>query len=151
MTKVKLTDGTIINASTVEVVKGVLKISTTEKTVEELAAIFSDKSKTNHIVLLTESEKESGFKTGFTSFAGITYDVEGTKTIELFQPVDATEARISNAEGKANEAINTANSANTATHTLEEQNAVLASTVDAILTDIIPSLAVMAEEPTATE
>jgi hypothetical protein len=40
MTKIKLTDGTIINASTVEVVYGTLKITTTEYTVEELAEIF---------------------------------------------------------------------------------------------------------------
>ena len=36
MTKIKLVDGTIINAETVELDGGVLKIATTEKTVEEL-------------------------------------------------------------------------------------------------------------------
>lgn len=102
MTKIKLTDGTIINASNVEVVNGTLKITTTENTVEGLAEIFSDKSKTNYITLLTDSDKECGYKTGFTSFAGINYDAEGNKTVELFQPKDVTEARIANAEAAAN-------------------------------------------------
>lgn len=99
MTKIKLTDGTIINASAVEVVNGTLKITTTENTVEKLAEIFSDKNKTNYIILLTESDKECGYKTGFTSFAGINYDTEGNKTVELFQPKDVTESRLSNVEG----------------------------------------------------
>lgn len=99
MTKIKLTDGTIINASDVEVVNGTLKITTEEHTVEELATLFRDKDKTSHIVLLTESEKESGFKDGFTSFAGIYFNEDGTKTIELFQPKDVTEARLSTVEG----------------------------------------------------
>ena len=99
MTKIKLTDGTIISASTVEVVNGVLKITTNEYSVEELAEIFKDKNKTNLITLMTESEKESGYKTGFTSFAGINYDADGNKTVELFQPKDVTESRLSNVEG----------------------------------------------------
>ena len=101
MTKIRLVDGTIITAASVELVNGVLQITTEEHTVEELAAIFSDKSNTSLITLLTESGKESGYKTGFTSFAGITYGADGEKTVELFQPVDITEARISNAEGAA--------------------------------------------------
>lgn len=99
MTKIKLTDGTIISASNVEVVNGTLKITTTENTVEELHKIFSDKSKTSLITLMTESEIETGYKTGFTSFAGINYDVDGNKTVELFQPKDVTENRLSNVEG----------------------------------------------------
>lgn len=140
MTKIKLVDGTIINASTVEVVNGVLKISTTDFTTEELAELFSNKENTSLIVLLTESEIESGYKTGFTSFAGINYSVDGVKTVELFHPVDVTEKRIADAEGKAVHATNTANIVNAKTNTLEEQNAVLASTLDSILTDVIPSL-----------
>lgn len=102
MTKIKLVDGTIINAVLVELMHGALKITTTEKTVEELAEIFSNKENTSKITLMTPSEIETGCKIGFTSFAGINYDAEGVKTVELFQPVDATEARISNADGKAN-------------------------------------------------
>lgn len=103
MTKIKLVDDTIINAKSVELVNGALKITTTEeKTVEELAEIFSDKEKTNLIIFMTESEKQTGFKKGFTSFAGIKYDSEGLKTIVLFQPIDASEERISKAEGTAN-------------------------------------------------
>lgn len=102
MTKIKLTNGTIINASTVEVVNGTLKITTTENTVEGLAGLFSDSANTNYIALLTEGGKECGYKTGFTSFAGINYDAEGNKTVELFQPKDVTEARIANAEAAAN-------------------------------------------------
>lgn len=102
MTKIKLTDETIIECSNVEVVNGVLKITTNEYSVEELSEIFKDKNKTNLITLMTESEKVSGYKTGFTSFAGINYDAEGNKTVELFQPKDVTEARIANAEAAAN-------------------------------------------------
>ena len=133
MTKVKLSKGTILNASDVKVVNGALKISTTDFTVEELANLFSDKENTNLIVLMTEADVECGYKTGFTSFAGIEYDADGVKTVELFQPVDVTEKRISDAEGKAN-------LANEKTTALEEQNIVLASTLDSILTDVIPSL-----------
>ena len=140
MTKIKLVNGTIINAETVEVVNGVLKISTTESTVEELANVFSNKENTSLIVLMTEANVESGYKTGFTSFAGIKYDADGLKTVELFQPVDVTEKRISDAEGKAVQATTTADEVNEKTVALEEQNAVLASTVDSILTDVIPSL-----------
>lgn len=140
MTKIKLIDGTILNCSSVELVNGVLKITTTDLTTEELAELFSNKENTSLITLMTESEIESGYKTGFTSFAGIIYDAEGAKTVELCQPVDATEARISNAEGAAKAASNAAEKANNATATLEEQNAVLAETVDSILTDIIPNL-----------
>lgn len=140
MTKIKLVNGTIINASSVELVNGVLKITTIELTVEELAALFENKDNTNYITLLTESGEESGFKTGFTSFAGIIYDADGTKTIELFQPKDAIEARLSVVEGNANSAIAAAENASIKASELEEQNLELASTVDSILTDIIPNL-----------
>lgn len=113
MTKVKLLNGTIISAQTVELVEGVLKITTTEHTVEELAEMFSDKENTNLITLMTESEIETGFQTGFTSFAGILYGADETKTVQLFQPVDVTESRISNAEGVANAANSMAESAKT--------------------------------------
>lgn len=102
MTKIKLVDDTIINAESVELVNGALKITTAEHTVEELADIFSDKEKTNLIILMTESEIETGYKTGFTSFAGIVYGEDEMKTIVLFQPTDVTESRLSNAEGTAN-------------------------------------------------
>lgn len=113
MTKVKLANGGFINASAVELIHGSLRITTTEHTVEELAAIFSDKSNTSLLTFLTESDVESGYKVGFTSFAGINYDSEGNKTVELFQPADVTEARISNAEGAAKAASLMANEAST--------------------------------------
>lgn len=102
MTKIKLSNGTIINVNDVVLENGILKISTTEYTVEKLAKMFSNKENTNLITLLTESEVESGYKKGFTSFAGIIYGSDGLKTIELFQPKDITEARLSNAEAIAN-------------------------------------------------
>ena len=102
MTKVKLVDKTIINATEVKIENGILKISTEENTVEELAEMFANKENTNLITFLTETDIESGFKVGFTSFLGINYDADGVKTIELTQPVDVTEARISNAEGSIN-------------------------------------------------
>ncbi len=135
MTKIKLADGTILIVSDIKMVSGVLNITTSDKTVEELAAIFSNTSKTNLITLLTENEIETGYKTGFTSFAGINYDADGTKTIELFQPIDASELRISSAEGVANSSLMKASE-------VEDQNAILASTVDSILTELIPNLGV---------
>lgn len=100
MTKIKLVNGTIINAESVEVVNGLLMISTKERSVEELAELFGNKENTSHIVLMTESDVESGFKDGFTSFAGINYNADGLKVVGLFQPKDVTEARISDVEGK---------------------------------------------------
>lgn len=105
MTKIKLVDGTIINASSVEMVRSALHITTAEHTVEELAEMFSDANNTSYITLMTESEKVCGYRAGFTSFSGINYDADGDKTVELFQPANVTEARIANAEGSANEAI----------------------------------------------
>ena len=102
MTKIKLTNGIIINADSIDLTNGVLRITTSDFTVEELATLFSDKNNTNHITLMTESGLETGYKTGFTSFAGINYDADGTKTVELFQPKDVTEARLSNVEATTN-------------------------------------------------
>ena len=50
---------------------------------------------------MTEGGVETGYKAGFTSFAGINY-VDGAKTVELFQPKDVTEARLSNVEATTN-------------------------------------------------
>ena len=148
MTKVKLLNGTIISAQTVELVEGVLKITTTEHTVEELAEMFSDKENTNLITLMTESEIESGFQTGFTSFAGILYGADETKTVQLFQPVDVTESRISNAEGVANAANSMAESAKT---TAESSNQMVSdlstknSDLESELTDTQIAVAELAE------
>lgn len=106
MTKIKLTNGTVINADSVELNNGILRITTKEHTVEELATLFSDKSNTSRITLMTEGGVETGYKTGFTSFAGINYDADGVKTVELFQPKDVTEARLSNVEATANTVAN---------------------------------------------
>lgn len=102
MTKIKLTNGAIINALEVKIENGFLKIATEENTVEELAQLFSNKQNTNCITLMTETGIESGIKVGFTSFVGIDYDAEGVKTVCMMQPVDITEARLSNAEGSIN-------------------------------------------------
>lgn len=102
MTKIKLTNGAIINALEVKIENGFLKIVTEENTVEELAQLFSNKQNTNCITLMTETGIESGIKVGFTSFVGIDYNAEGVKTVCMMQPVDITEARLSNAEGSIN-------------------------------------------------
>ena len=102
MTKIKLTNGEIINAESVELTNGILKITTKELTVEELATLFSNKENTSLITLMTVGGTETGFKTGFTSFAGIGYDADGLKTVELFQPKDVTEARLANVEATTN-------------------------------------------------
>jgi hypothetical protein len=106
MTKIKLTNGTVINANSVDLTNGILRITTKESTVEELATLFSDKSNTSLITLMTEGGVESGYKAGFTSFAGINYGADGIKTVELFQPKDVTEARLSNVEANANSVAN---------------------------------------------
>ena len=106
MRKIKLADGTTIEIVETSLINGILKILTKEKTVEELAELFSNKENTSCIAILTRNETEIGYKKGFTSFAGITYDTEGVKTVELFQPKDVTEARISNLEGTTNETKN---------------------------------------------
>ena len=101
MTKIKLVNGVVINATDIAMANGVLKITTNEHTVEELADIFSNKENTNLIILMTESGVECGYKKGFTSFAGINYNTDGVKTVELFQPKDVTEIRLANAEATA--------------------------------------------------
>ena len=113
MRKIKLVDGTIIEITEKSLINGTLKISTKEKTVEELAELFSNKENTNYIATLSRNDVEIGFNKGFTSFAGITYDTEGVKTVELFQPKDVTEARIANLEGVTNETKNTVASVET--------------------------------------
>ena len=109
MTKVKLVDGTIVTASSVELVAGVLKITTLDATTEELAAMFSDEENISLLTFLTASGIETGYKTGFTSFAGIDYDAAGNKTVKLFQPMDLTEARVATAEGTAHRALEETN------------------------------------------
>ena len=113
MRKIKLVDGTIIEITEKSLINGILKISTKEKTVKELAELFSNKENTNYIAILSRNDVEIGFNKGFTSFAGITYDTEGVKTVELFQPKDVTEARIANLEGVTNETKNTVASVET--------------------------------------
>ena len=105
MTQIKLNNNSVINADSVELINGVLKITTAELTVEELATLFSDKNNTSLITLMTESGIETGFKSGFTSLAGINYS-DGLKTVELFQPIDVTEARLSDVEARANNVAN---------------------------------------------
>ena len=104
MIRVRVADGTVINAERVELVNGALNIVTKDHTVEELAGVFGNSENTGLITFLTESGAESGFKTGFTSFSGITYDAEGCKTVELFQPVDLTERKVATAMGIATRA-----------------------------------------------
>ena len=140
MAKIKLADNTILTVSKIEMVDGVLNITTNDNTTEELAVIFEDKTKTSLITLLTDSEKETGYKKGFTSFAGIKYNTDRTKTVELFQPKDVTEARVSNAEGTANKAIADIETVNDKTIGLEEQTKLITETMDALLTSVIPSL-----------
>lgn len=106
MTKIKLTNGEIINAESVELSNGILRITTKEHTVEELATLFSNKENTGLITLMTESGIETGYKTGFTSFAGINYGADGVKAVELFQPKDVTEARLANVEATTNTVAN---------------------------------------------
>ena len=113
MRKIKLVDGTTIEIVEKSLINGILKISTKEKTVEELAELFSNKENTSYIATLSRNDVEIGFNKGFTSFAGITYDTDGIKTVELFQPKDVTEARIANLEGATNETKNTVASVET--------------------------------------
>jgi hypothetical protein len=113
MRKIKLVNGTVIEITEKSLVNGILKISTKEKTVEELAELFSNKENTSYIATLSRNDVEIGFNKGFTSFAGITYDTERVKTVELFQPKDVTEARIANLEGVTNETKNTVASVET--------------------------------------
>lgn len=109
MTKVKLVNGTIINAESVELVNGVLRIATTELSVEELASLFSNDAITNCITLMTESGKDFGYKTGFTSFAGIQYLADGVKVIEMFQPIDEMAKQISTLTGLTSRVENDVN------------------------------------------
>ena len=120
MTKIKLANGVILDATNVELKNGVLELTvSSDKTVEELAILFRNKTNTALITLMTENRKETGYKRGFTSFAGINYHDDGTKTIQMFQPKDVTEARLSDVHGQviaanaqAAQAVSTANSAN---------------------------------------
>lgn len=110
MTKVKLVNGFTINAESVELINGVLRISTMDSlSVEELASLFSNSAITNCITLLTESGKETGYQTGFTSLAGIKYSEDSLKTIELFKPLSDTEVRIANVESETNKVASTIN------------------------------------------
>lgn len=118
MTIIKLNNGSLINAHEVTLEKGVLRITTEENTVEELAELFANKENTNCITLMTELGKECGFKVGFTSFAGINYDTNGKKTVELMQPADVTEKRLSDAEGNLSMVNKEVSALNTTVNTL---------------------------------
>ena len=137
MDKIKLVDGTILSAESIELINGVLKISTRDNTIDGLIELFSNSANTHTIVILTEDEVECERKIGFTSFAGIRYNADGLMTVEMFQPKDELELRVASAEA-------TANLATSKITEVEEQNEILSITVDSILTEIIPSL--MGEE-----
>lgn len=148
MTKIRLATGEIITCEDVELMYGVLKISTKEKTVEELAALFSDKEKTSCITLLTESGKEAGFKVGFTTFAGIQYGADGIKTIEMAQPADVTEARLSSAAGEAAAAVAMAEHAATEAQEAREKADTVQTSLDTAITELTMALAATAQETT---
>lgn len=134
MDKIKLANNLIISIENIELINGTLTISIREGfTVDELITIFSDINNTSVITIITEDEIEVGMKTGFTSFAGINYHADGLKVVELFQPVDDTEARLAQAEATAQLATAMAN-------TVAEQNEMLFIAMDSILTEIIPGL-----------
>ena len=133
MDKVKLVDGTLLSAESIELINGVLKISTRDNTVDGLVGLFSDPANTHTIVILTNDDVECERKIGFTSFAGIHYSADGLMTVEMFQPTDDMELRVASAEAAASAANSTA-------EVLVEQTEILAITLDSILTDIIPSL-----------
>lgn len=137
MTKIKLTDGAVLSCSEVKLENGTLKIVTSDRTVEELAELFSDKQKTSDITLMTESEMVTGNKVGFTSFEGITYNPDGTKTVELFQPADVTESRISNAEGAAH----------AAGVKLEKVEANMQANLEAVVTELTLAMAMSSADP----
>jgi hypothetical protein len=105
MTKIKLVNGEILKVNTIELINGILNISIEENTVEELAELFSNKQNISKIIFMTENEEETGYKEGFTSFAGINY-IDGIKTIQLFQPKDVTETRLLNVETTTNNISN---------------------------------------------
>ena len=155
MTKVKLVNGTIFSADKVEIVNGTLQITVIDDvSVEDLADAFSDKYNTCHITLLTESGKESGFKVGFTSFEGIMFNADCSKTVQMFQPKDVTEERISHAEGLAIEASKASIAAYNSSEDAKveasyasdkadaaiDRNEVLAETLDNLLTEVIPGM-----------
>lgn len=105
MMKILLANEKIINISNAEQENGVLSLTTSENTVEELAELFENNENTNHIVLLTEANVEARFWNGFTSFIGIKYQTDGSKTIELMQPISETEKKVADLEGKTTKAL----------------------------------------------
>lgn len=120
MNKIKLSNGTVLSVQKIELLNGILKLTTLEYTVEQLADMFSNKENTKLIAILTEAGTESGYKEGFTSFGGITYSSSGAKTIELFQPVDPTEARLTAAEVNISKAQNLAKNAKDKANSVDE-------------------------------
>lgn len=148
MTKIRLANGIILDATNVELKNGVLSLKlNSDKTVEELAILFRNKTNTALITLMTENRTETGYKRGFTSFAGINYNADGTKTIELFQPKDVMEARLADTEGKIVQVNNAVAKANS-----QSSNAMAAATnLEMSILDTQIALAELAEMMLMTE
>lgn len=99
---IRLVDGTTYAVESTEIVKDHLEIvmSTAEKSVEDIEAIFDNQSSNIARIGLEQPEgEEYGHFANFTKYGGIFKDPESeTARVYLIQPVDATEQRITTAE-----------------------------------------------------
>lgn len=107
--KIKLIDGTIHNVDRAEIVDGRLEIDISDKTAEEVQALFSTPGNLSKIELLTDAEDLFGELPGWTTYGGVMLNGD-TKTAILTKPVDQTEERIAAVETAALEAKTAAES-----------------------------------------
>ena len=134
---IRLVDGTTYAVESTEIVDNHLeiKMSTSEKSLEDIEAIFDGKSDNLARIGLEQPEgEEYGHFSNFTKYGGIFKDPEtDLATVYLIQPVDETEQRLTTAESVsaeakliANNALTTANgiasTANEAKQTAEAAN-----------------------------
>ena len=101
--KIKLVNGGVHPATRAEVTNGRLEIDFTDKTAEEVQALFSTPANLEVIELLTDEGDMFGELPGWTVYGGVCL-VGDTKTVILTKELNATEARITSAEATALEA-----------------------------------------------
>lgn len=112
---IRLVDGTTHAVESTEIVDNHLEIviSTAEKSVENIEAIFDNQASNIARIGVEQPEgEEYGHFSNFTKYGGIFKNADAkTATIYLTQPVDATEQRITTAESVSAEAKSIADTA----------------------------------------
>lgn len=105
--KIRLIDNSVYEVIRAEVINGRLEIDIKDMTAEQVQNAFSNPDKLASIELLTDENEKYGDLPGWTVYGGVLLN-GGIKTVVLTKETNQMMIRVTNAELKAQEAINQA-------------------------------------------